>query len=66
MIKASFNFTKSITAERVEKILGAVFELIFSKGDLIKPSSRQEFYPFKLWQLKVLLGDGLINDKTFF
>lgn len=45
-MKASFNFTESITAERVEKILGAVFELTFSKGDLTKPSSRQEFYPF--------------------
>ena len=60
------NFTFSTTAWGFERILKAVFELMFSK--LIKPSLSRDrnFFPLGLWQLNVLLGNGLINDTIFF
>ena len=63
MVRTSFNFTFSTTAEEIEKILKTVFEFWWLKPSLSRDRS---LTLLGLRQLNVLLGDALMNDRILF
>ena len=63
MVRTSFNFTFSTTAEEIEKILKTVFEFWWLKPSLSRDRS---LTLLGLRQLNVLLGDAPMNDRILF